>query len=972
MSSYTEKLQYIFSDVIEGLNFINAYFKWYDLSCLTTINQYTHPISSNVITGEWWQDSGDLALIENEREVRVVCKKGKLTFKVTGKTIIIRVFLNPSFGSGLVYIDGVKPSDIANVLNPMDEIITNSDLLGSWGNEYVDFVLADNLEDIEHTIEVYCNNTERGNAGYFAVSGAKGCNNSLVDGELSYQRDKEAWILIAEEQPDILELNFKNIGTSDIKNLHVKYPYLLKNETNDFIPDLNLSNLSTMASSLQKMKFDFDPFNHVSGLEALTLEVSYEIQDENGSISHETTFLIDDTNTLFNYVGSNWSFDEDGGETRHYTDTLNEYTTLTINSSEFVLRIQKEYGWGRIGVYVDNVFKQYVDCHDDTGGGFYVDITISGLTDDTHSIKLNCEDDTKYIVFSSISYNQTVMYSLQEENVVINTNKSQVPPYNALNMRIENQNIVCDTPENNLKDLSVPVSNVNLTKLKTFARVPTYCVYYSTGRMDILKQYDIVIIDPFALTRNQVIELQSLGIIVLGYISFGEEDSTIADIYDPNSEHVPYIGDGLGVGGYASYYCKGGNEYGEVSECEYDNQRMFGIKSCAKSNPNYLTDVGRCSKVCWNDWRDGYKTQMEGGSCGGGHDKSDYWERTAETGCSNSNCPDYHPLHEGCTQYKQAVDCWGQDFTIETTDFPDENGIWASYYINPLQPSWQQRIEDFYMKVVLGEATNYTKEVCNILEWEDDDTSEILPVCRVAHFPIDSGEDIIVMTSDESYTFEYGVEYTLDDKLGTFRFTLDGSSVSLSAGDTVKITYTNKGLQCDGIFMDTVDTVDVYPSSAFQNAFSDMINDLKALYPSTLFCSNRGFSILEDIIASCEYVMFESFLSDYNWETDIYEPITDPDTVEWNNQVVEQLKTLRENYTFDVFALNYCHNDSRGDELREYIYGECRKLGFLCWTSTILLNEPLGNIEVITNDNEIDDNFKTNKWRLKIEQSLSN
>ncbi|MCI0526961.1 MAG: hypothetical protein L0Y56_05835 [Nitrospira sp.] len=67
----------------------------------------------------------------------------------------------------------------------------------------------------------------------------------------------------------------------------------------------------------------------------------------------------------------------------------------------------------------------------------------------------------------------------------------------------------------------------------------TYAVYYGPldeAKLASLKAFDMVILHPdWGLTRPQVAELQAAGVIVLVYISIGEEP-----------EGIPQVGDGLG------------------------------------------------------------------------------------------------------------------------------------------------------------------------------------------------------------------------------------------------------------------------------------------------------------------------------------------------------------------------------------------------------------------------------------------
>ncbi|WP_051711272.1 AAA family ATPase [Andreprevotia chitinilytica] len=209
------------------------------------------------------------------------------------------------------------------------------------------------------------------------------------------------------------------------------------------------------------------------------------------------------------------------------------------------------------------------------------------------------------------------------------------------------------------------------------------------------------------------------------------------------------------------------------------------------------------------------------------------------------------------------------------------------------------------------------------------------------------------------------VDYSYDKDVGTFTIDpnagVDDGQPAPAVGTQLVIRYSRKGLQCDGVFMDTVDTVDVYPSNQFQTAFASMINALKAERPTKLFCSNRGFTILDRIIGSCAFVMFESFLVDYNWATGTYSKISDPASVAFNDGIKKQLRQLRRGHKFDVLALNYCDNGPAGDTLRQYIADECAKEGYMSWSTTILLNDPLPNNPMQMNPNGM---IRGNTWRL--------
>ena len=303
----------------------------------------------------------------------------------------------------------------------------------------------------------------------------------------------------------------------------------------------------------------------------------------------------------------------------------------------------------------------------------------------------------------------------------------------------------------------------------------------------------------------------------------------------------------------------------------------------------------------------------------------------------------------------------GQDFSLFTTDYPDENGIWTSYFVNPVPTgagSWYARIRDYYLPLIFALPTPRNETLA--LESHTVGTETVLGV-RVAHAPLDADEPLIVSDMTTGFVYTKGLDWDVDDKLGIFKLHPATTGAPAAAvGQQINIVYSTKGLGSDGVFMDTVDTVDVYPAEIYQAAAAKLINDMKALYPAKLFCSNRGFSILDWIIPSCSYVMFETFLSEYDWDSKQYFKLTNPDTIAFNDGITEQLMALRRKHVFDVFGLNYCSNGPEGDELRAYIREETLKRGWLSWSSEILLDRPLSNSSYTLSTGPI----RTNLWRI--------
>jgi hypothetical protein len=603
-----------------------------------------------------------------------------------------------------------------------------------------------------------------------------------------------------------------------------------------------------------------------------------------------------------------------------------------------------------------------VTCHDVNGGGFFVDVPVSGLSNDVGNQVRIALSSAKACVWSKLSWQGVDVVDTIVETLYYNVSLEHIPPFPINDISIEQGQITWSPSTANAVDLTKPYDNRNVTREEVAARFPTFIVIYQPGYQEIIKKYDVAVIDPFGTTRKQVAELQALGIQVLVYVSFGEEDGTLLDKWDPSSEQVPWVGDGLGPGGYASYYMKAGYGYGEQSECTHDCQRVDGTVRCAVNNPKYNPNwSGRCTAACSKDWRQGYTTWQTGGSCGGGYSSANNWHRDASKACTNASCPGYTPANTKCTQYERA-EVWGQDFSV-MDNFPDENGIWSSYYVNPIDRgpnSWYARIRDYYLPLIFGEPQTrdetYTV-ISKVLDPADPVGGTVLGV-ELLHPPVDEEEPLVVSDIASGFVYQKGLEWDMDFKLGLIKLHVLETSPVITAGGQIRVQYSTKGLMADGVFMDTVDTVDIYPEEVYQQGAAELINDMKALYPDKKFCSNRGFSILDRIIKSCSYVMFESFLTDYNWETGQYSKIS-PEAAAWNDEITKQLFELRRHNVFDVLALNYCSNGPVGDELRAYIRQEALKRGWLSWSSEILLNRPLDNSAFTDTSGPI----RSNQWR---------
>lgn len=935
---HSEYLQLLFEDTYAGAHAKNVRETFTSFNSATRANTFSG-FSGTQRNGEWYSDAGDLTNAKEIREPRAYCIIGKYTQTFSGTNIIVRIETDSGRGTMKVKIDGVAPSTIAGLTAYVDTINFDADA-SLLGKGYFDITVADGLSDTAHTLELFAENS---NQQYIAVVGTKVSHfNSTVS-------DLTAWKSTVDTQLNNQRIILKNTGATAVEDVLVTYPANF--ETWDGVPLSSEGPFSIQAGATYNLDFAFDGTSLSSThFESIQLECNYK--DDEGLIDKGVSNTLDVNNVGLTYSANGWSKDQlaPGGVWRAFTTGIGKTVSFTTTATSFTITVQKEYGWGVANVLVDGVQFTTVTSADPVGGGFLQDVVVSGMAAGSKTVTLSSVNGaTKPFCFTKIVHSTVSKFSSVVEYINLNYNVKHVPPFAPTNARLEGGVIKWDNPilTSDLTNKNAPRDNNGIVEHRVYSRFPTYCVFYGPGMSNIMNQYDLIVIEPRSMSRKEIQSYQAKGIKVYGYVSFGEEDGEKLDVFDLGSPDIgPHRDDMLGTDGYASYYNKGGNMSGESSECNHDRQRVEGVKACALLNPKYNTGAGRCSKACNKDWKLGYTTHQAGGACGGGYTKNNRWQRDAMTACSNAACPGYTPINQKCTQFQEAEVKWSQDFQTMDT-FPDQNGIWNSTFVNPIAPRWKQKLNTYYLPYTLGTQQEYTEVLT--LSSHTATVDGARKVVRCTHHPIDDGEVFTVKSSDGLHEYVANLDFSYDTNTGVISFdpgAAADTSYPLSSATQVSVNYVRKGLQCDGVFMDTVDTVDVYPSPAFQQAFIDMVNWLKSQWPTKMFCSNRGFSILEGIIGSCHHVMFETFISDYNFATGEYGLIDDPGAIEWNNSIKVQLRNLRKRHKFDVLALNYAPNDSSGDTIRQVVTEQCYAEGYMSWTSVISLQEPLAPVPV--------------------------
>lgn len=1000
---------HVVTDVpIEGQNSEEVHSVFHSAFEFSRLDVFTS--GGSTYRGSWVADGGDLAAPANTRERRLLCILGRASFTFTGTSISLRTSLNPGWGLAHILIDGVKPSTIPGLTTALDVVSCESEALGSWGNEYIDQVVADNLAPGTHTIELSC--IDNSATQFFVFSGAKVYDYT----KKIVQANKWSIAMADREQP--IGLKFKVTGPARVINATATFNSLAVDPvTKAPLGTVNIGSLIINQPSSIAALPQFTGSEN-SDIVHMPVTLAYQIEDPAGTIPVTGQVPYDQADPSFTYVGPWWvDPPTEGGypETARACASRAAWFTFLGHGDSFTIRVYTDFGMSP-GVLLKDVVNRTATitsglktvtlsdvtgisvgmriCHQRFASGVTVasiagnvvtmsakatgtttnanmafgtyvqDIvthevneslqrtfqnkTVSGLgANYSGRLLIQC-NSTAGFAWNTITMQTTIMYSAVTDNISLDFTMKQVPPAAIDTIRLQDGRVEYDVPDHQAHDLlsAVPFDNRHVTEQTVEYRFPTFICCYTSGYLDLFKQYDIVITDPGAYTYNEIQELRDLGIRVYLYVSFGEEDGRLLNKWDVTSPQGPHTGDGTGPGGTAGYYMKGGYNYGEFSECSLDRQRLEGVKACAVNNPKYYVGTGRCTMACGHDWRTGYTAWQEGGQCGAGFTSANNWIRNASTACSNNACPSFAPLHQKCPQYIQAENVWGQDFSMLEVNTPDENGIWSSYYIDAVKRgpgSWHERLQQYYLPLVFGQPTAQ-EDVVLVTSNALTDARLVLGF-QVLNAPIDEGFPFSVKDTATGFVYEPNRMYSFDKMQGTFVFAAAPGDAPVGyvvpyVGQSITVNYTKRALDADGVFMDTVDTVDVYPRADYQQGFADLINDLKLEWPEKGFCSNRGFSIYDKMIHSCDLIMTESVFSHYNFNDGTYSEVSEA-AAAWNAEVTRMIQELRKQHVFDVVCLNYAPNGPEGDAIRASVQEKTLALGWMPWLSTILLNDPL-------------------------------
>lgn len=132
----------------------------------------------------------------------------------------------------------------------------------------------------------------------------------------------------------------------------------------------------------------------------------------------------------------------------------------------------------------------------------------------------------------------------------------------------------------------------------------------------------------------------------------------------------------------------------------------------------------------------------------------------------------------------------------------------------------------------------------------------------------------------------------------------------------------------DGVFLDTVDTVSVYPET--RPGMVALIHGLRQAQPNALIIQNRGMAVAEEVAADLDGIMFEDVSTTYDFETQEY-------SFRSNNSEIEQMKAFQQSSSLPVLGLDYAPADNPGMAARAI--KTSRENGFIPCVSTINLDD---------------------------------
>jgi hypothetical protein len=139
---------------------------------------------------------------------------------------------------------------------------------------------------------------------------------------------------------------------------------------------------------------------------------------------------------------------------------------------------------------------------------------------------------------------------------------------------------------------------------------------------------------------------------------------------------------------------------------------------------------------------------------------------------------------------------------------------------------------------------------------------------------------------------------------------------------------------CDGLFLDTIDTVDLYPDSI--PGMVELIKKLKETYSDRKIVANRGMTIMDKFAPYIDGMMYEDINSSYDFEKEVYIDYNEEELA-ISKEVCDSINQVRADYKYPVFGLDYADPDEK-ETIQKY-YDATWEYDFIPYVSTIFLDQ---------------------------------
>ncbi len=111
----------------------------------------------------------------------------------------------------------------------------------------------------------------------------------------------------------------------------------------------------------------------------------------------------------------------------------------------------------------------------------------------------------------------------------------------------------------------------------------------------------------------------------------------------------------------------------------------------------------------------------------------------------------------------------------------------------------------------------------------------------------------------------------------------------------------------DGLFLDTLDTAQIYPESA--DGMVQLVADLREALTASPIVLNQGFKLFHRLAPMVDGLMLESFTATYNFDAKAY-VMHPPASLDANTRIVNgTLQPALETYPMPIFVLDYARPD---------------------------------------------------------------